>query len=150
MTFTIEALRWKNRTIRCVQIRPNEWKFVLKDLTDAIGERRDNATLRISPSELTRASIPWNYGESSQAKDTMLVTERGMYELLFTSKSVEAYEMITYILEAINDMKRLCRYPIYSMITRAENQRENAEEPDIPELVRDDETGDWIPIDPRY
>lgn len=123
------VVNWYGNDIRFICIN-GDWYAVLKDICDAVGISTRDARDRINPGDMLKESVEVSdvdtthnrYAGNNIHRQMLLVNEYGIYDVLFTSRKLEAQKFRRWVFDVLKEIRRGANMEVY----------------DIPELVTED------------
>ena len=115
---------WNGHLIRFVEKEPGEWWAVAKDIFTALDiQNTTDALRRLEQANYTLVSI---YSEKSPNPSTNIVSEFGIYDIVFSSRKKEAKEFKRWVFSIIKTLRvssGLEAFQVFRMLDK-EHQKE--------------------------
>jgi len=114
---------WNGHEIRFVEKEPSEWWAVLADVTEALGINQASPIRRRLPKDVI-SNHPLKTKGGMQ--NFLVVSEFGLYEVIFSSRKKEAKDFKRWVFEVIKDLRKqsgLEGFQIFRMLDK-EHQKE--------------------------
>src|SRR5690625_5440137 len=114
---------WNGHEIRFVEKEPSEWWAVLADVTEALGINQASPIRRRLPKDVISNH---HLKTKGGMQNFLVVSEFGLYEVIFSSRKKEAKDFKRWVFEVIKDLRQqsgLEGFQIFRMLDK-EHQKE--------------------------
>lgn len=113
---------WYGHDIRFLYFN-GEWYAVLKDICDAVGISTRDARDRINPDDMIKESVEVSdvaithnrYVGENERRQMLLVNEFGIYNVLFTSRKLEAKKFRRWVFEFLRNIRQASDMEVYDI-----------------------------------
>lgn len=115
--------KWNGHEIRFIEKEPSEWWAVLADVTKALSVSNRDVRRRLEDEVVSTHPIKDSLGRE---QDMLVVSEYGLYEVIFTSRKQEAKDFRRWVFEVIKELRQqsgLEGFQVFRMLDK-EHQKE--------------------------
>lgn len=115
--------KWNGHEIRFIEKEPSEWWAVLADVTKALSVSNRDVRRRLEDEVVSTHPIKDSLGRK---QDMLVVSEYGLYEVIFTSRKQEAKDFRRWVFKIIKDLREqsgLEGFQVFRMLDK-EHQKE--------------------------
>ena len=128
---------WNGHSIRFVEKEPGEWWAVAKDVTKALGIKNTSEAVNGNPEknaiglpehmrDICKLYITSEKAKARKTQDVLIISEKGVYRLIFRSNKPEALEFQDWVCDILKELRQasgLEAYQVFRMLDK-EHQKD--------------------------